>query len=605
MEIRAPAQFPRARLPDVPDPPTVGDPQNDRESLLLSLDDAIRLALENSEVVRVLTGAGAASSGSTIYDPAIANTQIDEARGAFDPRLGLGNRFDRIETPRAFGPAPDVVIDGDRLDQYRMDLGLSKTTASGGTASLGVLTTPQRSTADGLLLNPETSSSVDLGFRQPLLQGAGARANLAPIEIARIDTERSFYQFQQSVQSLVRGVIEAYWALVFARTEVWARQQQAEQGDWASVLAEANFKAGRGNAGDVALARSSAANFRANLITARASLIRREAALRNILGLPPADHRQIVPVTPPATEWIGVDWQTVLRTAEVYRPDLIERKLQIEADRQQLVVAENNALPAVDATALYRWNGLSGTAPDGSRVVSDPGQFTGWQLGIDVAVPLGLRQSRAALRARELALMRDRANLEQALHNAAHLLAESYRNLAQFFEQYRAFQETRAAARLNLDAQSARWRAQVPGTNYLDVLQGVTSWGNAVDSEAQALLEYNTALATLDEQMGTILEVHGIRFTEVRYCSIGPAGRLVAGRWYPRDRRPGENEDRYPRGREPAENAFELDAPPLPRSRDAELQRPSEVPFEELMQPPPAFGSQQRPAPQRLPAPAP
>ena len=85
-------------------------------------------------------------------------------------------------------------------------------------------------------LNPENRTLLDLSFTQPLLQGGGTAANLAGIVIARIDTERSYFQFKDSVQEMVRGVIEAYWSLVFARTDLWARDRQVEQARFAYEL---------------------------------------------------------------------------------------------------------------------------------------------------------------------------------------------------------------------------------------------------------------------------------------------------------------------------------------------------------------------------------
>ena len=38
-----------------------------------------------------------------------------------------------------------------------------------------------------------------------------------------------YFQFKDSMQEQVRGVIDAYWSLVAARTDVWARRQQVEQ----------------------------------------------------------------------------------------------------------------------------------------------------------------------------------------------------------------------------------------------------------------------------------------------------------------------------------------------------------------------------------------
>ena len=117
----------------------------------------------------------------------------------------------------------------------------------------------------------------------------------APIVIARINTERSYFQFKSAVQELVRGTIEAYWNIVFARTDVWTRRQQVEQSDQAYTRAEARKTAGLGTAGEVAQAKVTLLNFKAALIGAEANLLQREAALRNILGLPPMEPAKFTP----------------------------------------------------------------------------------------------------------------------------------------------------------------------------------------------------------------------------------------------------------------------------------------------------------------------
>ncbi|MHC4400405.1 MAG: TolC family protein [Planctomycetota bacterium] len=564
MQIREPAAVPGLPLPKIPSPPTVSRPQPDNTRVHLSLDEALRIALANSEVVRVVAGPGVTSSGSTVYDPAVTNTQIDRARARFDPSLRAGNRFDQDERREVIG----MTFNDLQTERYQFDLGLEKTTTSGGTARLGVNANPLRTNPAVSVLNPETRSSLDLSYRHPLLKGGSTQANLAPIVLARIDTERSFYQLKDSTQQMVRGVIESYWAVVFARVDVWAREEQLRFGDMAYEIAHVRFKRGPagerlGRARDRAQAQSLLASLQANLVTSNANLLQREATLRNILGLSPSDRKEIIPVSPPTKDRLDIDWDLILEMAQTYRPDLIQINLAIEADRQQLLAARNQALPQVDASALYRWDGLAGTLPNGAHVATEPGQFTGWQFGVDVTVPLGLRESRSEARRAWLVLMRDRANLEQALHNAEHLLADSYRNLARYYEQYQAFGEARKAARFNRDLQSYHFRYL--DNPFLNVLQAIVSWGDSVDAEAQALLQYNTELARLAENTGTILEEHGVRFTEDGFCATGPAGRLFLGRMYPRDRRPGPNRDQYPVGVEPAEKAFDLERVTMPK----------------------------------------
>jgi outer membrane protein TolC len=565
IEYRDPSAFPPIPLPPTSPPPTVSVPPAG-DIRYFPLDDAIRAALANSRVIRILAGVSAVSSGRTIYDTAIASTAIDEQLGRFDPFLRVNNNWDHIDVPSAVTGSTFI---GRSRDQYRLDVAVTKENPFGGELAFGVNATRELFGSNLLLppplLNPQTTSSAEFGYTQPLLQGFGRPANLAPVVLARIDTERSFFQLKGAVQEQVRGVLEAYWNLVSARTSAWARRRQVEQADFAHRLADARARAQIGPYADAAQARVTLAQFRAQLIAADADVLQQEAALRNLLGLPPWDEAQLIPTSEPTLARVRPNWQELVDLAAARRPDLIELKLILEADEQQLIIANNNALPRLDAVGLYRWNGLEGELPNGNGISTGPGQFTDWTLGVNFSVPLGLRQARASLRQRELILARDQANLEQGLHAASHLLATTVRSLDQTYEQYLAFKEAREAARINLDRQLAEFRSA--RVNYLSVLVAITDWGNTITSEAEAVAQYNTLLAELELQTGTILETHGVRFYEERYGSIGPLGRLARPVCYPESTPPTPNYDRYPPGDRPAENVFNLEDPTRFRSQ--------------------------------------
>jgi outer membrane protein TolC len=561
LAIREPDQIPTAPLPKIAAPPTVLAPTITGKTMEISLDDAIRIALANTKVVRVLAGTSATSSGRTIYDPAVVNTSVDVAKAAFDPVVTAKNFFTRGESPQAFFAAnpTGAAIAGTRIDNYELGLGISKKSVTGGTVSLDGSLVSSRFEPGPAPLNPQERGSLTMSYTQPLLQGAGPAVNLAPIVIARINTERSYFQLKDSTQELVRGVVEAYWQMVFARTDVWARKQQVEQSDHFHKRAEARLKVGLGTKGEAAQAQVSLLNFRAGLVAAEANLLQREAALRNLLGLPPEEPERFVPITPPTPVRLDPKWDEIVKLAQEMRPDLIELALVLEADQQSIVQAKNLALPKLDATMFYRWNGLEGDTPTGTRISTGPGQFADWSMGVNFSVPLGLRQGRAQLRNAELVLMTDRANLEQGLHSATHALAANMRNLAQYHQQYKTFHDMRVAARINLEQQFSRYTS---GSGiFLEVLQAMTDWGNAVSSEAQSLALYNTELANLERQTGTILESHGIRFAEERAGFIGPLGRLGHRREYPSAVSPAPNALRYPDRGEQLEKVLEKDVP--------------------------------------------
>jgi outer membrane protein TolC len=583
IEVRDPAELAPASIPNMAPPVTVADLPEDLESLDLlenpdsfeqlddlesyeiSLDEAIRIALANSEVVRVLTGVSAASSGRTIYDTAIVNTGNDDQRALFDPVLEIDNIWNRAESP--FFRSEIFEIYGERADRYDFGLGLSKRTTTGGTLQMGVNADSQRQHPTRLFLDPQLTSSLDFSFTQPLLQGGGRAANLAPLVLAQIDTERSYFQFKDSVQELVRGVIEAYWSLVFARTDRWARQRQVQQAAFALELAEARFKVRMSDVRDRSQARVSLQNFKSSLYAAQDSVLQREAALRNIMGLPPTDGRHLVPTTPPTTENYLPIWDELLGLAEQRRPDLIELKLVLEADQQRMLQVRNQAYPSLDALAIYRWNGLEGELATGDRLASGAGQFTDWTLGVTFSVPLGLRRERARLREQELIIARDRANLQQGLHAVIHTLAQDFRSLQLLYSRYELARDTIEPAAENLRAQRGRYRVggvaagTLGQTPYINLLLAITDWGNAISSEAQFLTQFNTLLAKLERDTGTILETHGIYFYEERFTAIGPAGRLGQPRCYPAALTPSENAPRYPNSDRPSEEAFELTDP--------------------------------------------
>lgn len=603
IQVRDPSQLPRYEMPELPPPPTVTNRTQDLEPRYLTLDDAIRTALANARVVRILAGNTAVTSGSTIYDAALTNTSIDTANARFDPTVTVNQSFNRLESPTAIpnplDPANQSLITGTANQNANTKVGLTKQNAYGGTAALNVTADFNRLSPGTFPLNPNRPASTSLGYTQPLLQGGRLAPNLAPIMLARIDTERSYFQLKDSVQENVRSVIEAYWNLVFARTDVWARRRQVDQLKEAVRRIRARVGVTFDNRADQAQAELALANARANLVSSEANVLQREAALRNLLGLPPSDNTVYVPVTPPISDQFIADWQSMVEIAQVRRPDLVELKLILEADSQLLIQANNNALPKLDAVALYRWNGLEGEMPNGTTIRNGPGQFTDWTLGVNFSVPIGLRAGRAGLRRVELLIARDRANLDQGMHATVHSLATNIRSLDTAYENYAAFKAAREAARVNLDSQILRY--QTGQGILLNVLQAIADWGNTISGEANALAQYNVQLAALERQTGTILETHGVYLYEERYGSIGPLGRFAAPVCYPESNRPTPNDERYGGSDEPAEDSFNLQPPrefgDLPRRLPAteDIPNPAVPVPAPAPSPPPRAGSNPSP----------
>lgn len=576
LDVADPAALPPTPIPAILPPVTVSDESPNTKEFPLSLNDALSIALENAKVVRVLGGISASNSGRTIYDVAITNTGIDQQQARFDPAVTQGNAYNRNESA-SFGFNPGVRgglgFVGPRTDDYRATIGVNKLNTLGGTSGLSVVQNPSQVFGENSpILNPSNRSALELSYTQPLLQGGGFYVNTAPVVLARLDTQRSYFQFKDTMQELVRGTIDGYWSLVLARLDLWARQIQVEQSEEAFNREQARKDAGIGDLRNVAQARVTLNQFKASLVAAKAAVLDREAALKNLLGIPPNDGRQIIPTSAPTAQRYKQDWDALLKLSEQRRPDIIELKLVLEADRIRQLQAKNAALPKLDANALYRWNGLSGEILGQRSAATDPSQYTDWTLGVTFSVPLGLREGRARVREQDLIILRDQANLQQGLHAAGHELAITVRGLESSYQQYLAFRKTREAALENLLIQIEELRA---GRGiYLSVLQALNDWGNSISSEARSLIDYNVALVTLERQTGTILETHGVILAEERFQAAGPLGLPRA---YPEAVVPVGETNRYPGGNQPSENNFDLKKPQLRELEEA----PKKVGFAE------------------------
>src|SRR5438067_1608445 len=64
-----PDRLPSVPIPEIAAPRTVSNSSPGARAWNLSLDEALRIALENTRAVRVLTGTAVTASGQTIYDP--------------------------------------------------------------------------------------------------------------------------------------------------------------------------------------------------------------------------------------------------------------------------------------------------------------------------------------------------------------------------------------------------------------------------------------------------------------------------------------------------------------------------------------------------------
>ena len=169
-------------------------------------------------------------------------------------------------------------------------------------------------------------------------------------------------------------------------------------------------------------------------------------------------------------------------------------------------------------------------------------------------MPIGFRGPLAQTRQAQYQLLRQRAFLQQTVHQTTHALARFFLEVDSNYKLLKSAGRLREAAEHRLEAQRAFYEE---GTINIDrYLDAVNRWSNAVAHEAQFRTSYNTAIAALEEAKGTLLAYNNIAVAEGPHAAEGlrPGERPAAGPPQAADPagRPAEPEpDRRPAGLRP------------------------------------------------------
>ena len=617
-------------MPKMLKPRTTENPEAD-EIWHLTLPEAIRIGLDNSEVVRVIslgaqgiplggfeptplnTGAGAgvasslgAGTLSSVYDPAIQETQIASALAVFDANFTTSLLWNHSTTPvnnsLTAGSLPSAVKyplifvqDGATFQQT-----LQKRAANGAVLQIQNNVTYLYSNSPANVYPSAYTPNLQLSITQPLLGGtaqnpSGLEANRAAIVIARLNADASVWNFKAAIMAHVRSIEQQYWSLSQQQIALWSRETAVKLGEEILRRERAELEVGRATTADVAEAEQQLENFKLNLVSATSDVITTERQLRNILGLPPADNRRIVPDTAPTEARIEPDWETSVAQMLAFQPDIVQQQLLVRLTELQLLLARNQLLPQLNLNALYQFNGLGHTLDQAEAVLTGAGvtginpqtsrkntqagvntlpqvykDFNQWQVGLTFSMPIGFRAPLANTRQAQYQLLRQRAFLQQIVHQTTHSLARFFLEVDANYKQFRTAQRLRAAAQQRLEAQRAFYEE---GRITIDrLLDAVSQYANAIAQEAQYKTSYNTSIAALEEAKGTLLAYDNIAVAE------GPSPRKAY--LQARDQRAGHGQFHVPL--DGSYHPQPINGPPLPDSlppnpppsQDAEGVRP-------------------------------
>ncbi len=547
-------EYPDETVPSLDDvtnalaPLTIDNP-DPKEEWLLTLDEVRQMALENSKVLRQLSGVNFGANGVsgtptlllasptaalTVYDPAIIESNptagVQAALSAFDAVWSNSASWQQNDVPRNYTSTYQQSV-GTHTDGGSFQSTLSKNVATGGnvyaTAGVGY----DWSDASSRLWTSDWTSYVEAGFTQPLFRGAGVEYNRIAgpngtmgssngVVIARINTDIALVDFEMGVRNTLQDIEETYWNLYYAYRNLSAASAgyEAALQSWRNVHAQSEKGRPQGTAQNLAQAEKNYQSFKVSAQEAQNNLYKTEQLLRYMIGIAPTDGRLIKPVDEPTVARVQYIWEEIVAEGLARAPELRKQKWTVKKRELELIAQRNFLKPQVDLQGSYRFHGLGHELIDSSNKKSNAfgsmtsGDYQNWTLGVTSSVTLGFRREMAAVRNAELALAREKAVLQEQELELVHNLSDLYRDVERNYHLIEDYLAVLRAARKQVRAVNSSFL--INKTTLYEVLQAQQELADAETRYYRTVIDYNLSIVNLNYRKGSLLEYNGVTLAE-------------------------------------------------------------------------------------------
>jgi len=529
-------------------------------SLPLSLNDAIKRALENNNDIEVARD-----------DVRYQETQLRSLEGIFDPIFSITPQLDKRVTPvqNIFAGAGTSGQVGNTT--FSWNPAVTKQFGKGG-GNYQVLFSNSRTTttATNSTLNPFYSSNLSLNYNQPLWRNRSIDNNRRQIRIQRKRVEQSDADFRLRTIDTITRVQQAYWEVVFALRD---QQNQLENLNLTRENlrnVEAQIAAGAKAPLERAEVLTELASRETALLTAVQNVSIAENNLKQLIFKEPTSpdwSSQITPTDNPTFSETPINLDDSMKEARENRPELRRLRLQAEINNIDLTFFRNQTKPQFDLQGTVATTGLAGTAaatlPAGTpiplisgdpntqanafllaqiqdiqrraifpvatvpnvlspaltandlvggygKTLSNLGSLNTYNVTVGVAIQIPFKNKTAEANLAGANILREQ--LVASTRSTEQSVEVDVRNSAQAVESSRRRVLSARSARVNAELQleGEQRLYQVGRSTTFLLFQRQNALTNARASELRAQTDYNKALADLQRATATTLRVNNV-----------------------------------------------------------------------------------------------
>jgi len=489
------------------------------DAIVLSLDETIRMALENNLSIIVQR-----------YQPRTTATFVDVEKSAFDPLLTGSAYWSGVDGDDTQTHRVPVSITADLEDQYDAS-GYSATWLDpltiGGSYSIAVdapgydsdgQTFNIFSTSFSSYVQKDDTLSWNLTYTLPLLRNFGRDVNLWPTVVAQKGLSISESVFRQTVIDTVATAERVYWELNFAIMQLRTSRFSLKLAQ--DFLDQNRIKVRVGTLAPIEITQAEAgvADREEQVIIFESALRAAEDQIRRVIGVRSDSRDWDRPVRPSDSlrlAEVEVDEDAAMQLALTNRPDLEQARLQIEARDTEARARQN----------LRRWGlEFQGSYGDKDSNTDSSGAFpptnlfdydytndrneTSWSAALTLSVPIHNRFAIANVTRTENELAQAQYQLQLVEQTARVEISSAVRAVRTTLRRVQTGQVNVRLQREKLSAEQKKFENGM--STSFQVLQYQDDLANAETRENLAKADYNKAQVELSRVKGTILAELGI-----------------------------------------------------------------------------------------------
>ncbi|MDA8134876.1 MAG: TolC family protein [Desulfobacteraceae bacterium] len=461
------------------------------EQLPLSLNEAVRIAVENNLEVR-----------AERYTPAQFEADINRYGALYDPKLVLETRIDDTEEDRP--TIEERVID---TRSQTTEVSLGRLFPSGAEASIG-FNNSDTDTDNPSYLEHYGQTDLVFSISQPLFKNRGREVTEENIRVSQISKYASLERFKTKLLATIAQVRNDYYKLFRLKEELGVKQVSLELAK--TILAETRARVASGVLPSLEIlnAEFGVVQREKDLIDAEKAVADQLDALRLLLQLEAGV--EILPTDKPSHEVPDIPEEAAVSLA-LKRPDLLEQKKNLELAEFQTRIYQNKLEPDISLKTSLGVDALDRDRDYDPVGIGKLDNF-GWSVGLVFSYPLGNRAAENEYVKSRLKSEQIRLRIRSLEENISNEVRAALREIHSGFKQIEVADRGAEFAEQRLHSFIRKHEAGLATTK--EVLDVETDLADARNNQIASLVSYADALTRLWLVTGELTKRQGISVDE-------------------------------------------------------------------------------------------